>query len=270
MTLRAWSTVPQRFETKANRCSAAGCASTSFRTRRTSSSPDTSLGVEDIASTCCASTCWRAPTAAAPPLRTDRAAGRIRGSRGRNRPFGMERRHVEGASCVQRRAAIVRLVPRVQVQGGDGQRKRGGKLGVTFEVGFEGGFYLVDPPCGRCTGGACARNTGREARPVRRVVHLLASLTRCRDLPKGGVPMRVMEGVLRARHAGSHHRLRCGRARGRLTAQPTLPICRVQRKACMLQVLARARLRRRSGNGKAAWSGGYLVSVDDVKKKRRS
>ena len=49
----------------------------------------------------------------------------------------------------------MRFVPRVQVQGGDGQRKRGGKLGVTFEVGFEGGFYLVDPPCGRCTGGAC-------------------------------------------------------------------------------------------------------------------
>ena len=164
----------------------------------------------------------------------------------------------------------MRFVPRVQVQGGDGQRKRGGKLGVTFEVGFEGGFYLVDPPCGRCTGGACARNTGREARPVRRVVHLLASLTRCRDLPKGGVPMRVMEGVARTRHAGSHHRLRCGRARGRLTAQPTLPKCRVQRNACMLQVLARERLRRRSGNGKAARSGGYLVSVDDVKKKRRS
>ena len=29
----------------------------------------------------------------------------------------------------------MRFVPRVQVQGGDGQRKRGGKLGVTFEVG---------------------------------------------------------------------------------------------------------------------------------------
>ena len=67
-TLRAWSTVPQRFETKANRCSAAGCASTSFRTRRTSSSPDTSLSVEDIARSPAASTCWRAPTAAAPPL----------------------------------------------------------------------------------------------------------------------------------------------------------------------------------------------------------
>ena len=82
--------------------------------------------------------------------------------------------------------------------------------------------------------------------------------------------MRVMEGVARTRHAGSHHRLRCGRARGRLAAQPTLPKCRVQRIACMLQVLARERLRRRSGNGKAARSGGYLVSVDDVKKKRRS
>ena len=46
-------------------------------------------------------------------------------------------------------------------------------------------------------------------------------------------------------------------------------MCRVQRIACMLQVLARERLRRRSGNGKAARSGGYLVSVDYVKKRRR-
>ena len=145
MTLRAWSTVPQRFETKANRCSAAGCASTSFRTRRTSSSPDTSLGVEDIASTCCASTCWRAPTAAAPPLRTDRAAGRIRGSRGRNRPFGTERRRVESDSCVQRRAAFMSFVPRVQAQGGDAWRSRRACWRATVEARFEGGGYLIDP-----------------------------------------------------------------------------------------------------------------------------
>ena len=81
--------------------------------------------------------------------------------------------------------------------------------------------------------------------------------------------MRVMEGVVRTRHAGSHHRLRCGCARGRLTAQPTLPMCRVQRSWCMSQVLAHAGLRTTGGRGKAARSGGYLVLVEVTEKMRR-
>ena len=85
-TLRAWSTVPQRFETKANRCSAAGCASTSFRTRRTPSSPDTSLDVEDIARSPATSTCWRAPTAAAPPLPNGSGRGAHQGQPGAKPP----------------------------------------------------------------------------------------------------------------------------------------------------------------------------------------
>ena len=199
------------------------------------------------------------------PLPNGSAAGRTRGRRGRNRPFEMERRH-EGASCVGRRAAILRFVPRVQVQGGGGRRRRRSKLGVTSSLGSKVATTSSTTRAGCCTAGAMARKTGREARPARRVVHLLASADKTSRPAEGGVPMRVMEGVIRAWHAGSHDRLRCGGARGRLTAQPTRPMCRVQRSACMLHVLAHARLRTRGRSRKASRSGGYLVSVDSVKK----
>ena len=160
----------------------------------------------------------------------------------------------------------MRFVPRVQVQGGGGRRRRRSKLGVTSSLGSKVATTSSTTRAGCCTAGAMARKTGREARPARRVVHLLASADKTSRPAEGCVPMRVMEGIIRAWHAGSHDCLRCGGARGRLTAQPTRPMCRVQRRACMLHVLAHARLRTRRRSRKASRSGGYLVSVDSVKK----
>ena len=116
------------------------------------------------------------------PLPNGSAAGRTRGRRGRNRPFEMERRH-EGASCVGRRAAILRFVPRVQVQGGGGRRRRRSKLGVTSSLGSKVATTSSTTRAGCCTAGAMARKTGREARPARRVVHLLASADKTSSSP---------------------------------------------------------------------------------------
>ena len=52
------------------------------------------------------------------PNQADRAAGRTCSCHRRGRPFGMDRRDIELASCAHKRARIVRFAPRWWGQGG--------------------------------------------------------------------------------------------------------------------------------------------------------